>query len=242
MRPRLLNRSAGTRQRAPSGNARPQETRCGKRSIKALPIPSRHCAPFARIGRALARLHSATLPVSANRSTSFWIHETQLRAKKIGRVLPHLANRAQSLVNQLERSAAELPPARQALIHGDFHPDQVWLAEDRVVFFDFDEFAIGNPMEDLAEFVVKFEQGRDVQPQARARRASQIKFLIEGYRERAPQWFDAAWLQWHCAVQTLLQASRAFIYQQPGWREQLESRLDASQALASTAVFEVAAW
>jgi Ser/Thr protein kinase RdoA (MazF antagonist) len=148
-----------------------------------------------------------------------------------------LASRAQNLSAMLETNAMHLPRARQTLIHGDFHPDQVWLHGDRVVFFDFDEFALGNPMEDLAEFIVKLEQ----QGGAATRRQSQVASLLAGYCAVAPRFFNAQWLQWHRAVQTLLQASRAFIYQQPDWRTLVDARLAASEQLASALLLKVAA-
>ena len=54
------------------------------------------------------------------------------------------------------------------------------------------------------------------------------------YRAVAPESFNAQWLQWHRSMQTLLQASRAFIYQEPGWHALLESRLTACERLAAS--------
>ena len=192
---------------------------------------------FEAIGRALAKLHLAPLQTSAQRSTVHWLAEVQRRVQKIGRAAPDLASRAQNLSAMLETNAMHLPRARQTLIHGDFHPDQVWLHGDRVVFFDFDEFALGNPMEDLAEFIVKLEQ----QGGTATRRQSQVESLLAGYCAVAPRFFNAQWLQWHRAVQTLLQASRAFIYQQPDWRTLVDARLAASEQLASALLLKVAA-
>ena len=192
---------------------------------------------FEAIGRALAKLHLAPLQTSAQRSTVHWLAEAQRRVQKIGRAAPDLAGRAQSLAAMLETNAMHLPRARQTLIHGDFHPDQVWLHRDRVVFFDFDEFALGNPMEDLAEFIVKLEQ----QGGTATRRQSQVESLLAGYCAVAPRFFNEQWLQWHRAVQTLLQASRAFIYQQPDWRTLVNARLAASEQLASALLLKVAA-
>ena len=192
---------------------------------------------FECIGRALAKLHLAPLATRAQRSTVDWLAEVQRRVQKIGRAAPDLANRAQALAATLETAAMRLPRARQTLIHGDFHPDQVWLHGERVVFFDFDEFALGNPMEDLAEFIVKLEQ----QGGAATRRQSQVDSLLAGYCAVAPRFFNSQWLQWHRALQTLLQASRAFIYQERDWRNLVDTRLAASEHLASTLLLKGAA-
>ncbi len=195
-------------------------------------------ADFERIGRALAKLHVAALPAasvrSTTRSTTHWLGELQLRVQKISRALPDFAARARNLSTTLETATLRLPWAGQTLIHGDFHPEQVWLNESRVVFFDFDEFALGNPMEDLAEFIVKLEQ-LGSSPERCKRQA---EALTLAYRAAAPRFFNAQWLQWHRSMQTLLQASRAFIYQEPGWQTQIAVRLAASESLAATVCLE----
>ena len=183
-----------------------------------------------RTGRALACLHLCALPVSTSRSTDYWINEVRLRVQKISRAAPDLKLAAQQLAVLLEGAAEQAPRACQTLIHGDFHPEQVWVDGARIVFFDFDEFASGNPMEDLAEFIVKLEQCGA----SRIQCSAQVQAFVNGYREAQPKFFDANWLQWHMAVQTLLQASRSFIYQQPGWRVLMAERLQTSLGLASS--------
>ena len=194
-------------------------------------------ADFERIGGALAKLHLAALPARDVRSTVHWLAELRRRVQKIGRAAPDLAARALALAEALEATTMRLPRARQTLIHGDFHPEQVWLHGERIVFFDFDEFALGNPMEDLAEFIVKLEQ-LSTSPQRGERQADK---LIAAYRAAAPRFFSAPWLLWHRALQTLLQASRAFVYQEPGWRDLVEARLAASERLAASFLLEEAA-
>jgi hypothetical protein len=65
--------------------------------------------------------------------------------------------------------------------------------------------------------------------------------LLAGYCTVAPRFFNSQWLQWHRALQTLLQASRAFIYQQPDWRTLMDARLAASEQLTSTLLLKGAA-
>ena len=131
----------------------------------------------------------------------------------------------------MAQAGRDLPVAPQTLIHGDFHPDQVWIAAGRVVLFDFDEFAIGNPMEDLAEFIVRLEQAALPTTQ----RDAAVAALIAGYRSGAFMHFEPCGLLWHRTMQSLLQASRAFIYQRPGWRDELAVRLARTeQCLALT--------
>lgn len=185
---------------------------------------------FARLGRALACLHAAKLPVTNRRSTQHWIAEVPNRLRKISGAAPGLAARAGALAETIVRAAEQLPEARETLIHGDFHPDQAWLSGSRVVLFDFDEFALGNPMEDVAEFTVKLEQA-GLPPQQCER---YIEALIDGYRGKEPAYFDAQWLKWHRTLQTLLQTSRALSFQPPGWRKLVVERFAACEVLAAS--------
>jgi aminoglycoside phosphotransferase (APT) family kinase protein len=99
----------------------------------------------------------------------------------------------------------------------------VWLDNERVVLFDFDEFTLGDPMEDLAGFVTKL-----------GRVATGSEFaaqLLDAYSRMAPERFCQRRLQWHLAIQHLLQASRAFVFQVNDWRLELERRLARVEAL-----------
>jgi Phosphotransferase enzyme family len=182
------------------------------------------CA-FHAVGCALTHLHQAPLHTDSQRPLSHWLDELKRRHVKLVRAAPELASRVEAIVESLVQAARDLPDAPQTLIHGDFHPDQVWINAGRVVLFDFDEFAIGNPMEDLAEFIVKLEQAELL----KSRCAAVVAALIAGYRSAAPWHFEQRGLLWHCAMQSLLQACRAFIYQRPGWRDELALRLSRTE-------------
>jgi tRNA A-37 threonylcarbamoyl transferase component Bud32 len=197
-----------------------QAAACGQTLI-SLADTAEATRAFRAVGRALTHLHQAPLDTNKQRPLSHWLAELQRRQVKLVRAVPALGPRVAAIAEGLAQAARDLPEAPQTLIHGDFHPDQVWINAGRVVLFDFDEFALGNPMEDLAEFIVKLEQAELPAPQC----AAAIAALIAGYRSAAPWHFEARGLLWHRAMQSLLQASRAFIYQRPGWRDELALRL-----------------
>jgi Phosphotransferase enzyme family len=180
---------------------------------------------MARVAHALALLHAAPLAPQATttaRSVAHWLAEARRRQNKIGRVDVAFGERAAAIAAAIEAHAAHPATRALSLIHGDCHPDQFWVRDGRVVIFDFDEFTLGDPMEDLAEFVIKLEQGGAA--------PSLAQTLVERYAAAAPARFDARALAWHLVVQSLLQVSRAFIYQQPGWAQELERRLVATEA------------
>lgn len=182
-------------------------------------------AVLAQVAAALARLHAAPLAHTVTapaRTATHWLAEVRRRSHKLERIDAGLAARARAVAAGIEAQAAHALRRPATLIHGDCHPDQVWVQGPRVLLFDFDEFTLGDPMEDLAEFVLKLEQ------------AGVGPALVEGFvaacaRADAAH-FDRPSLDWHLAIQALLQASRAFIYQQVGWADTVERRLAACEA------------
>jgi hypothetical protein len=187
------------------------------------------------LAHAIATVHAAPqeLAGAATHDTAHWLLEAGRRRQKIARALPQLAARADATLAAIEQSAAGLPPHAPVTIHGDFHLDQAWFDGERIVLFDFDEFALGDPMEDLAAFLVRLPGEEVPQPMATP--------WVAVYAQLAPQHFCGARLAWHLAVQQLLRASRAFIFQAPGWREELERRLGCAETLALQAREECAA-
>ncbi len=182
--------------------------------------------PWQALARALATVHDAPLSLagSERRDTAHWLREAARRSKKITRAVPHLAAQANAVVAAIEAAAARLPALELRLIHGDFHHDQIWVDDGRIVLFDFDEFSLGDPMEDLAEFVVKLPDEPHGDKIAQA--------CIRAYAEVAPTHFSTERLVWHRTVQQLLQASRAFVFQVADWRGRVERRLERAQRLA----------
>ncbi|WP_088278332.1 aminoglycoside phosphotransferase family protein [Ideonella sp. A 288] len=181
-----------------------------------------------RVAYAWALVHTAPLHLAGPvpRDRAHWLAEVRRRRNKISRALPDLAERAGEVADAIEHASTLLPEPPAAVIHGDCHPDQMWVDGQRVVLFDFDEFALGDPMEDLAEFVTKLGPlGID------ARFATT---MLADYAQLAPDHFNLRRLQWHMAVQQLLQASRAFIFQVPDWAAEMDRRLHRARSLAES--------
>lgn len=209
----------------------------GRPLLERLPLldPAERQALPERLAHALAAVHEAphSLLGTRVRDTAHWLQEVHRRRRKIARVAPELAATADAVALRLEATAPREPVA--TVIHGDFHPDQVWLHNERVVLFDFDEFVLGDPMEDLAEFVTKLGS---------AGRAGELALRLRAAcARRAPQHFSATRLHWHLAVQSLLQAGRAFKFQRPRWRDEVRQHLQQAAALTGlvmSGVMEVA--
>lgn len=179
----------------------------------------------AQLAQAIAAVHRAPVELAgpALHDKAHWLTETRRRHKKISRAVPEMAGRAARVAQVIEQVAAVLPPLPQVTLHGDFHPDQAWHDGTRVVLFDFDEFALGDPMEDLAAFLARLG--------ALAADATFVSQFVAAYARLVPEHYCPLRLQWHRTVQQLLQASRAFAMQVPDWRQALERRLAYAEAL-----------
>jgi hypothetical protein len=182
------------------------------------------------LGAALAHLHGQPAPTPlSHRSVALGVQAVAQRRSKIERVAPDLAHRAAALGKALETAVATLPAPVETLIHGDMHPEQVWAHQGRVVLFDFDEWALGNPMEDLAAFITRLRQ----LPTPAGVAETRVRALLRGHRRAAPALWQPGWLRWQLALQSLLQASRAYIFQGPGWRPALAERLASAEHQAA---------
>ena len=181
------------------------------------------------LARAIATVHDAPRELAgpAQQDTAHWLVEVGRRRQKIVRALPDLAGRAGATAAAIERAAQGLPSYAPVPIHGDFHVDQVWFDGERIVLFDFDEFALGDPMQDLAAFLVRLPEEQDAQ--------SFTTPWVQAYAQHAPRHFCPVRLAWHLAVQQLLRASRAFVFQVPDWRAEVQRRLACAESLAQAA-------
>jgi len=183
-----------------------------------------------RLAQAMAAVHAAPAGLAAlpARDTAHWLREVERREHKIARALPELARQAARVAHAITEVAHGLPAHEPVLIHGDCHPGQYWLDGGRIVMFDFDEFTLGDAMEDLAQFVTRLGDA-EADPQLGP-------WLVGDYACIAAAHFSLPRLRWHLAVQQLLQASRAFVFQAPGWRQTVPRRLDTAAQLAETAL------
>lgn len=134
------------------------------------------------------------------------MYELQSKMQKVGHALPTLASALQAMTAQLALEAALLPAGVRQVIHGDFHIRQLLADRDAVIFLDFDELALGDPLQDVANFMVDLHfEGLPlplVQTLART--------LVQAYTTAAEWPVTLERLQWHVRYQFLLRAYRAY--------------------------------
>ena len=179
-------------------------------------------------GTALARLHGIAVgaaPPGLDRldeGDPFGDYCDGLAATLDDLPLPHPTIRLG--VEWLRRNPPSLPQ-RQTIVHADFRTGNLLVDDGRLsAVVDWELAHVGDPMEDLDAFVTRLPVDRAP--------AEVGALVIAAYAQEAPERFGRRRLQWHLAVQMLLQASRAFVFQIDGWRDELERRLAALAAIA----------
>ena len=175
----------------------------------------------------LAELHAAAPRFGPTRSVTDLTAAVVRRGAKIGRCMPQLARTAQRTALAIAAHAFDVLHAPLVQIHGDFHVGQLRVNGARMMVFDLDELAIGDPLEDLASFVVKCQLSDPELAQSACER------LLDAYARACPAAFDPRRMDWHLAAQWLHKASRAFVFQRPGWRAAATRMLDEAKRHAA---------
>ena len=122
-----------------------------------------------------------------------------------------LADAADAVVSLL--SAPPLRASADVPVHGDFHVDQMLWTGERIALFDYDNFAIGSPVRDLADCISQLLCRKD-DGDWPARAAS----LLSAYRSLAGDAFDAADFEWHLRLMLMRKAYSFMVRARAGWR------------------------
>jgi aminoglycoside phosphotransferase (APT) family kinase protein len=176
-------------------------------------------------GRGLARLHAAAPPAGV-RSTTL---ADRLRfahggPRELADAYPHLTARLARITDPLEREASRLGDAEPRLVHGDFLLKQLVVGDDgRFGLFDFDDFMIGDCLEDVANCMVDMHYW-DLPPEVVAGMAGDF---LAAYREHADWPVPEERLRWHRSVQLLRDAWYWYKrrHLEPTFRFELEAML-----------------
>ena len=185
-----------------------------------------------RLGAAIATLHSLDVP----KATPVFSRFNRLRetAQLLGQVRPDLAERAMALADRLRAA----PPALDAAVclHGDVHPRNAIVNDDRVCLIDVENFAAGPAAADIGSFLGGLAYLRCRESGAADTGLLADLFLrgyefLRGYAAVRPL-PDAASLAWHTAASLFVgRAFRAVTRIRPLGLDHLERLLDDATAL-----------
>jgi Ser/Thr protein kinase RdoA (MazF antagonist) len=161
---------------------------------------------FARLGQALALLHSLPVPAHLSEFPRFTNSHMQLAASAIGLVRPELAQLASALCDTLCKQKNELNEPSVCL-HGDVHPKNGILLEKGVALIDLDQASVGPPAADLGSLLAALRYDRHIGLLTEAAERTLADTFLTGYQQfgMLP---EPESLRWHMAA--ALFAERSF--------------------------------
>ncbi len=167
------------------------------------------------VAKGLAMIHNSDLADLPKWTLDEHLLEVDKKIEKLRRAVPSLVKELDFLAQHIHRDVPSPSDIPLRPIYWDFHVNQLLAQDGKVAFFDFDELVIGDPLQDLANFIVDLHF-REVSPFLARRMA---KSLYDSYRSQV-KWevpIDRLW--WHATVQFINKAYRVYIQQSPDVEE-----------------------
>jgi aminoglycoside phosphotransferase len=162
--------------------------------------------------RALLELHGLQVPsVNVLVSRQNLLADAQKKCAKLAGISPLLADLLPMIARDLEIALTRLAPEKFCLIHNDCHVKQFIAGTDTdiVTMLDFDELAYGDPIQDVANFMVDLQFHSLSSP--RVKRLNKV--FLTAYQAKAEQTIPIESLLWHAVVQLVNKAYRAYLRQ-----------------------------
>jgi hypothetical protein len=189
-------------------------------------------------GAGLAVLHE-TPPVTTLRvGVADQLAEMQRQIAALIEAFPRVRRILEPIEARLRERGSTLRPLAETLVHGDFIAKNLLLQDGRLVVCDFDDCVLGDPVQDVARFLVdlRFLEDRDshvvnLRPCDPARVESMAAVFTQAYRARARWPVSDEHLAWHRQVQLI--AKIHYYYKRQQFRPGFERDLDDMLALLS---------
>ena len=177
------------------------------------------------VAEGLAIFHQSALrsPITITMSE----HRIEIKKKiaKLIRAFPQFSEPLQAIDRRLEKDATEFSPVRDTIIHGDFSVQQLLVCGDKIACFDFDEFAMGDPTQDVANFIV------DCHFRSFDRTFVRwiISTFVHAYQRKAGFEIPKNGLNWYLQMLFVTKAYRFFLQQRPRLEEEIKAILVLAQ-------------
>ncbi|MCH9031294.1 MAG: aminoglycoside phosphotransferase family protein [candidate division Zixibacteria bacterium] len=114
-------------------------------------------ASLARVSRSLARLHMVSSPLLPSVSLKARLSKVQDWAEFLQYAGEEAQARVASLVENFFRKADSLLDQDATFVHGDFHPGQIILDDERIWILDLERSHIGDPINDIGCILAHLE-------------------------------------------------------------------------------------
>ncbi|MDC4206936.1 MAG: aminoglycoside phosphotransferase family protein (plasmid) [Candidatus Manganitrophus sp.] len=177
------------------------------------------------VAEGLASFHKSDLHSPVRITLDDHLAEIRKKISKLTRAFPEWREWLQAIERNLTRSIDRLTPIPSKIVHGDFTVQQLLVCEGRIAFFDFDEFAIGDPAQDVANFIVDL-QFRSLDPNL----VEEMKVVFPRAYQRRIDWpLSADRLNWHLQIQFITKAYRIYIRQRAGMEREIKEIIALAQ-------------
>lgn len=183
------------------------------------------------VGSELARLHRTPIPHGASPAAP--THELQEIASYIGFICPSQSKLA---IHTVAVTAARLFEFRKrhTMIHGDFYAKQVLVDRGKVRFIDFDQAGLGNPYQDVGNFVAKLYWQQLVLGQSFSTVESMTEAFLLGYRSHSDS-FDENAFRVHLSAGLIRCATHPFRRAMADWPNATHQLLKLAQSFLQSA-------
>ncbi|HEY2962023.1 MAG TPA: phosphotransferase [Pyrinomonadaceae bacterium] len=163
--------------------------------LSALTSASRESA-FFKLGQALKVLHPNNPPASLLQCRRFAPKALARAAETIGRARPDVASLVQDVTDKLNAQFGQCGKDEPVFLHGDVHPKNILLDNDRLVLLDLDQAAAGAAAVDLGSVIAGLYCDACAGSISWRQALSLRRAFLSGYG--APQ--NSQVLRWHIAA------------------------------------------
>ncbi|MFQ5588400.1 MAG: aminoglycoside phosphotransferase family protein [Nitrospiria bacterium] len=176
------------------------------------------------VATGLARFHQSALLSPIRISMKDQVAEIQKKIAKLTRAFPRLSAPLEAIEKKLREDAEHLAAFSESIIHADFSAQQLLVCKERIACFDFDEFAMGDAAQDVANFIVDC-YFRDFDPEFVPLITAAF---VQAYEAASGAAIPGDRLNWYVRLLFITKAYRFYLQQRP----QLEAEVSAIVALA----------
>lgn len=177
------------------------------------------------ISKGLASLHTSDAAGLLTHSPADHIAEIQKKLGKLSDAIPLLSRRLHALGAELERIAPQPSAIPFCPIHWDFHIEQLLARQEQIIFCDLDELIIGDPVQDLANFMVDLHF-RNIDKQLMRLITAELYYA---YRQQVTWSVPIDRLAWHARLQFINKAYRHYLRFAPGFEDTVERILQLAE-------------
>lgn len=162
------------------------------------------------IAKGLASIHNCDLFSPGRVSITDDLQEIEKKTAKLVQAFPPLRESLEPMVRDLGERMPRLMPIHDRLTYGDFHIQQLLVQKGKIVFLDFDEFATGDPIKDIANFMVDLYFHKFDPSFVRLMNT----WLFHSYRSLVPWQVPVDRLNWYIQAQFITKAYRFYVRQE----------------------------